>query len=154
MNIRPKLRYVDIIPVETEQGEMLALRDPMGIAEETILVSKEGLYVLQFFDGQHTRKEILRDCQRAFGVQLTAEILDDLIQHLDQYYYLDNERTAAHKKQLEADLLKAGVRPAAHAGLSYPAEAPQLRATLEGFFTNQNGAGLPGSVNGLATPRA
>ncbi len=149
-NQHPKLRYVDTIPVETEQGEMIALRDPMGLADEIVLISREALYILQFFDGTKTVDDVIQLFKKQFRVDLEPQAVMGLLQHLDNHYYLDNERTRQRKRRLEKALLDAKVRVAAHAGVSYPAEPDSLHARLEEFFLS--GAGLPDRVNGQPTP--
>ncbi len=146
----PKLRYVDTIPVETEQGEMIALRDPMGLADEMVLISREALYILQFFDGTKTVDEVIQLLKKQFRVDIDAEAVRGLLQHLDNHFYLDNERTLKRKRQLEKALLDARVRVAAHAGVSYPAEPDSLKSRLQQFFLA--GAGLPDRANGRPTP--
>lgn len=152
MTERPKLRYVDAIPVTTEQGDMIALRDPSGLAEEVVVVSREALAILYFFDGQHTVAQIVEKCQRLYGYQVSAEAIENLIQHLDSYYYLENDHSRRRRKDLEQEILQAPYRPPAHAGVSYPAEKDELARRLREFFVAETGAGEPGKQNGVAAP--
>ncbi|RMD98232.1 MAG: AmmeMemoRadiSam system protein B [Calditrichaeota bacterium] len=151
-NRRPRLRYVDVIPVDTEQGPMVALRDPMGLADEVVVVSREALFVLQYLDGHRTTEEIRAEFEKQLGVKLEKKVLDQLLKHLDEHYYLDNERVKKRKQALAKSMLDAKVCVAAHAGISYPAEKEALHRQLQDFFKDQKGAGLPQGVNGLATP--
>lgn len=148
----PRLRYVDIFPVDTDDGRMLALRDPMGIANEVILVSEGAIYALQYFDGEHSPDQIIARCRREFKLTFDRQPILDLIGHLDANYFLDNERTEQRKGEIASELLRRKVRPASHAGISYPGTAEDLQTTMQGFFLAGNGAGAPGPVNGLPTP--
>lgn len=149
----PKLRYVEAIPVDTEHGKMIALRDPMGIAEDMILVSKTALLILQFCDGQHPEKEILHKCRQLLGVQIEESRLHKLLDHLDENFMLENARFDAKLQRVESEMLTAKLRPAAHAGISYPGEKGLLSQKIQELFTDANGSGLPGPVNGLPTPK-
>lgn len=151
-NERPKLRYVDVIPVETEQGSMIALRDPMGLADEMVVVTREALFVLQFFDGNHTVDDIIATLKRQYGVNISRKSIEELITHLDEHFYLENQRTISRKRQFEKSLLESRVREAAHAGISYPATREELDAQMDHFFTSSQGAGKPDGMNGSLTP--
>ncbi|MFQ5633217.1 MAG: AmmeMemoRadiSam system protein B [bacterium] len=149
----PKLRYVEAFPVEIDEEKMVALRDPLGIADEVIIVSQAALFILQFCDGQHTKKEILQKSRKLLRMPLEEEMLDKLLAYMDKNYLLDNERFQSRLRNIEIDLLRANRRPAAHAGVSYPAEKTVLTEKIHGFFTDHSGAGTPGPVNGLPTPK-
>ncbi|MFQ5627203.1 MAG: AmmeMemoRadiSam system protein B [bacterium] len=149
----PKLRYVEAFPVDTEEGKMVALRDPMGIADEVILVSRAALFILQFCDGQHSKKEILQKSRKLLHMPIEEEVLDKLLAYIDTNYLLDNDRFRTRLRKIETDLLKAKHRPAAHAGVSYPANKTALTEKMHSYFIDESGAGTPGPVNGLPTPK-
>ncbi|MDZ7267455.1 MAG: AmmeMemoRadiSam system protein B [candidate division KSB1 bacterium] len=140
-NLKPRLRFVEALPLETENGERFALRDPSGLAEHMFVVSRETLFLLQFFDGRHSLLDMRTEYFRQFGVFLPEQQLQALVAQLDRNYFLESETFHAHKRRLEQEMLALPARPAVHAGASYPAEPGELRRQLDSFYAN--GAGLP-----------
>ncbi len=156
-NEYPKLRYVDAFPVETAHGRMFALRDPNGIASNTIFLSPDIFYLLQFFDGQHSRLDLRYKYLQAFGNLLFEEQLTEILANLDDNLYLDNHTFQKSLKSIEREFLSRPARPPAHAGQSYEADPLKLQAQIKSFFTNAAGAGLPVKkshkvVKGLVAP--
>ena len=142
------LRYIDVFPVETEHGRMVALRDPAGVSEEMLVVSPEVLFVLQFLDGRHSTADVRDEYRKAVGRDLPQEQLDEIIFHLDKNYFLHNTTFIEHKRKIEADFLALPVRPSVHAGQSYESEPLELAAQIDAFFKAPGGAGEPGLSNG------
>ncbi|MCA9735436.1 AmmeMemoRadiSam system protein B [candidate division KSB1 bacterium] len=153
MDMKPRLRYVDAYPVETENGQMIALRDPTGIAEETVLLSHFAVFILQYFTGEHDVEQILQFVNRDAQIDLAESELRALIETLDTNLFLHNERFFQAKRELEQAFIETGIRKARFAGNSYPAEKTELRTKLENFYKEAGGAGVPGPVNGLPTPK-
>lgn len=152
MNTKPRLRYVEAFPVETENGQMIALRDPAGIATETIVLSHAAVYILQYFTGEHDIDDIMRILSRETDLSIEKNELEALIDQLDTNLFLDNENFLNRRKDLELNFLSSGVRPARYAGNSYPENKTELQNTLQSFYTTEGGAGPPGEINGQPTP--
>jgi AmmeMemoRadiSam system protein B len=140
---KPKLRAVEPIPVEIEGKPLIALRDPSHIAPEMLVVSNEVLFILQFFDGEHTRLDIRQRYLQQFNTFLYADQLDKIIQDLDTRFFLESENFQQQLAELLRKYRSQPTRPAAHAGQSYPAQPEILRQKLTSFFTGENGPGLP-----------
>jgi AmmeMemoRadiSam system protein B len=154
MNGHPKLRFVEAIPLDYEGEQRYALRDPSGLAEDIIVVSGEALFILQYFDGKHSLLEIRAEFLKALGTQLPESKLQELIAALDQAHLLESKSFQGYKRGLESQMLAQTVRPAVHAGTSYPSEPEPLRQRLESFY--RTGAGLPAlenRANGVASVR-
>jgi len=137
----PKLRYVDAFPVQTEHGQMIGLRDPVGLATDTILLSHDVYYLLQFFDGSHSQLDIRNEYYRAFGNFLYEEQLSEILHNLDTKLFLDNDNFVQKQKAIEQAFLNSPVREASHAGQSYESDPKKLRTQLDQFFKNPQGAG-------------
>lgn len=145
MSNYPKLRFLEAIPLEEDEDQHFALRDPSGIVEEAIVVSGEALFLLQFFDGKHSLLDIRVEYQRTFGAFLPEERLQKLVADLERMHFLEGAAFDDFKRGLEKRVLAAATRPAAHAGNSYPKEPEALRAQLDAFYVKAGGA-LPQSV--------
>ncbi|MDZ7361343.1 MAG: AmmeMemoRadiSam system protein B [candidate division KSB1 bacterium] len=147
----PKLRFVEAVPLQAgneirsraNNDAAFILRDPSGIAEGALAVSAEALFVLQFFDGNHSLLDIRTEFYRAFGVFLPEQRLTHLVAELERAYLLEGEFFQDYLRQLQQQMLAQPVRQAAHAGASYPADPKLLRETLDGYYRSSQGAGLP-----------
>jgi AmmeMemoRadiSam system protein B len=139
----PKIRYIEAFPVDTHQGQMIGLRDPVGIAKDTLLLSPDIFYLLQFFDGNHSTLDLRYEYMRAFGNFLYEEQLFQILLNLDSHLYLDNNKFQEQLNKIEKEFLSQPVRQAAHAGQSYYADPVKLREQIESFFKSSQGAGLP-----------
>lgn len=154
----PKLRYVDAFPVDTENGQMFAIRDPRGISPEILVVSPDVFHLLQFFDGTHSQDDLIRKYTQIFGSLLQKAQLIEILENLNLNLFLENQSFLAKLKKLEDEFKRSSVRPAAHAGQSYEADPEKLKLQINGFFEDPKGAGLPEkngkakSVRGLIAP--
>ena len=71
---RPHLRRVLPQPVDNEEGQQgLALRDPLMLCEQTIVVPVAMAQALQHFDGEWTQDEI------AMNLNAPAEAVSTLV---------------------------------------------------------------------------
>lgn len=120
---------------------MVCLRDPMAIAPHPILLAMGGYFLLTQFDGRHSLAEIREAYARQFGEVLAAGKLEELIDALDQAYYLDSENFAARRAAVREEFNASPQRPAVHAGLCYEADVRRLRDELAAFFDPPAGPG-------------
>ncbi len=136
---------------------MFGLRDPSGIASNMILLSPDVFYLLQFFDGKHSRPELCRKYRQAFGSSLEERQLTTIVSDLDAHLFLDSRNFVRRLEEMEREFIAAPVRPAVHAGHSYEADPERLRGQLDGFFASELGPGFPNGrvpriVKGLVAP--
>ncbi|MFQ5651899.1 MAG: AmmeMemoRadiSam system protein B [bacterium] len=141
----PKLRHVEVFPVQTEHGQMVGLRDPSAIAAEMLILSPDVFYLLQFCDGKHSARDLQEEYSLAYGGSLQDEQLAQILDQLDSYLFLDNQNFVARRKSIEKEFLDLPVRPAAHAGQSYEANPQKLEQQIDRFFRSSQGAGMPES---------
>lgn len=154
----PKIRYIEAFPVDTREGRMIGLRDPSGIATDTILLSPDIFYLLQFFDGNHSTLDLCYEYLRAFGNFLYQDQLSQILSNLDSHLFLENENFQKQLSKIEKEFSTQPVRQATHAGQSYEADPVKLRAQIKSFFTSSEGAGLANrqtekkEIRGLIAP--
>lgn len=139
----PKLRPVNVFPVQRSDETLICLQDPESISEKALFFSPHAYYVLTFFDGQHSTLDIQAEYMRQFGDFLYAEKLQEIVDQLDENLYLENERFREALGRIEDRFKKAPVREAAFAGKSYEAHPDGLRTRLNQYFEEEGG---PGSV--------
>lgn len=140
----PKLRTdIEVIPVEAQGERMLCFRDPQGFNSGVVLASLEALEIIRFFDGLHSVVDVQAEWMRQRGQFLFSDDIQRLIEQLDEHLLLDSPRFKTRKQQVEQEFIGRPIRPAAHAGESYPADPLALRRRLDECFTAAGGAGLP-----------
>lgn len=122
---------------------MVGLRDPMQISSLVLGVSPDVAYVLQFLDGIHSLEEIRREYRERFQREFPMESLQQVVQTLDQCYFLDNQSFRDYFKTLVDAFRHVEVREAFHAGVGYPSDAVSLSQFLSEHFRLPKGPGLP-----------
>jgi AmmeMemoRadiSam system protein B len=139
----PKLRYIEAFPVETNQYTRLHIRDPLNYANTPLLLPYPIYFIISHFDGQHSLLDIQEAFARQFGQILPREKLDEIIQQLDEYYYLDSNRFAALRQEVHDAFLRSPVREMAHADTCYSSQADAFVEQTTAFFAGPQGPGLP-----------
>lgn len=99
-------------------------------------MSKAAFDVIRLFDGQRTLAMVQSEAAKMFeGGVPPLETLQNLVQVLDQAYFLDTPRLR--------ERLNVADRPPSCVG-SYEAEPERLKKQLKKLFTAPHGPGLPG----------
>ncbi len=142
----PKLRPVEIFPVEAEDRQLLYLRDPFQYVTEPVIVPREVLPILQYFDGEHSILDIQTAYARQTGDILFSDNIHQLIESLDSHLMMDSEKFDEHRKRIETEFREMKTRPATHAGAAYPTDGEELNRTLMGYFQPPDGPGSPEST--------
>ena len=140
----PKLRNINIFPVQSSGQALLCLQDPQNISEKTLLLPPPLYFIVSLFDGQHSILDIQTEYMRRFGEFLYTEKLQEIITQLDENFFLEGERFEEALRGKEESFKKGSFRKAVFAGKSYDADPDRLRAQLEGYFTGSDGPGVLG----------
>jgi AmmeMemoRadiSam system protein B len=148
---RPRLRPVEVVLASASDRRVYLLRDASKMTSGAVTVSEDILYVLRFFDGEHTALDIRAEYMRKFGGFLFEEQLDELLQELDSSLLLEGERFDNYMEGLKSEFAGCETRAASHAGAAYPENAAQLSGMIGEFFTHPDGPGaLPPGSAGLS----
>jgi MEMO1 family protein len=156
--MNPKLRPVEAFPAEVDGRQVIALRDPQGYAAEMIFVPRETLGILSLFDGEHSLRQIQQIVFKDHGQMLHSEQLEELIEQLDKYHFLESPRFENYREEIRQAFRNAPIRPPAHAGAAYENDPEALRNQLDSLFLLPEGPGLPelartnGPLSGLVAP--
>jgi AmmeMemoRadiSam system protein B len=146
MSDYPKLRNVDILPVEISGKKLLLLRDRLFLSRELTLPI-EGARIISLFNGNLSLLDIQATIMRQSGFQLVSfDQIKGLADALDSNFYLDNENFKRRKEQIEDQFRKEDVRKSSHAGNSYEADPERLRAQIDHFFYDSKGPGAPPEI--------
>jgi AmmeMemoRadiSam system protein B len=127
----PSVRY-DIGAEEVAPG-MVTLYDDAQYAEHQVTIPASIIEYLSLLDGRRSAEYLARkaaDAGRSFSVDDFLRIVDIL----DREYYLDSPRFRERREQIDGSFNNNPLRPAAHAGGSYPSDPTRLRAMLDGFL--------------------
>ena len=160
--LHPRLRPVEVIPVEQDGKQSFALRDPSGMASGTIVISPAVAYILQRFDGAHSLEQIQREMVEAVGERVPLARLTSLVESLEQAHFLEGPAFEAHERRVIVDYRAAEFRKPALAGQGYPSGRQELlrwHAELEAGSGEGEGdaqcaakAETPRQVLGFAAP--
>ncbi|MBN1446761.1 MAG: AmmeMemoRadiSam system protein B [Bacteroidetes bacterium] len=149
----PRLRSdLELLPVEVDGKELMLLRDPNGYSTEELILQPEAQYLFFLFNGTDSIATLRRAIQEETGQDLATDILLQLVQALDRYYFLENARFAARRDAVDAEYATLDTREAAHAGSSYPSDAEELTDFLQELFDADSSAVGDTAPVGVITP--
>ena len=129
----PRLRRIDIVAVRSGRQDMLALRDPSGLADQAVVVSPSALLILQMLDGRHTMRELQTELVRRTGQLVRSDQLERMIGQLDEGLLLQTPRFEEHRQRRLAEYRASGVRECRYAEGGYPLEPDAFRAMVDGW---------------------
>ena len=153
MFLRPRLRAVEVFPVQQEGKTLVYLKDPENFAQP-LGISPTGYFIISHFDGEHSLVDIQEAYCKQFGTLLLSDELQRFIDLLDHHYYLQSARFLVHRNGIVEEFKQQPTRAPAHAGSVYRQDAGELRMQLDGYFLSPTGPGLPLLDARTAVPRA
>lgn len=139
----PKLRNVDVFPVTVEGKQYIAIRDPLGLMSDILLIPQHMALFLSLMDGTHSARDMQVEFVRRYGRLVMSDEIQKLISQLDEHCLLENERSAKRFAELKQWFSEQLIRKATHAGVSYPGDTAQLKALLDSLYQCPNGPGMP-----------
>jgi AmmeMemoRadiSam system protein B len=145
----PKLRNVNIFPVQRSGQTLLCLQDPQNISEKAFFLPPPLYFTVSLFDGQHSILDIQAEYMRRFGEFLFTEKIEEIISQLEENLFLEGDRFQEALRQKEEDFKRTLIREAAFAGKSYEMDPERLRFQLDGYFKGSDGPGSPGERKGI-----
>lgn len=145
---------MEVLPVQTDQGMMVVLRDPSGMSDRVVTASVQVVALLGYFDGTHTMRDIQEDIAKVTGEIVPSVAMQRIVDVLDEALMLENPRFEAHRAAIVKEYADSPVRVAASAGHSYPEEPEALRKYLDDVLA-EGAAALPSGakpMRGLIAP--
>lgn len=130
----PVLNHIDIFPVEHEGERLICLRNPRIAEIPPILISELTLHILQYFDGTHSLEDIKEIFTSDYNVDLKRGNLEELVEKLDSSLLLESEYYREYWKNIEENFKKSSILDSSHAGLCYPADASELKRTIDNYY--------------------
>jgi len=151
----PKLRDVEIQPIQHQGQAMILLRDPLRLGEAAIAIPQALAPVLGLMDGTRDEAALQAAFTIRIGMRLVPGLLSQLVADLDKAYLLDNERSAAAIAATLKAYREAPFRPMGSAGSSFPADPAEAAIQLQGYADASAPAAIGqemGPVRGVISP--
>ena len=143
---RPHLRRILPQPVANGQQQGVALRDPLGLAERTMVVAPAVMQALQHLNGDWTLEQIA-----AHGKADPAQILE-LVRSLDEVGLLWGPTCEALEISKRKSLHDDGVLPMRQGGLM-GTEAAAVASQIDQWLQDTEDPEVEFPVRGLLSPR-
>ncbi len=127
----PKLRLVNVQPIQHQNQAMLLLDDPLHLSESSIAVPRQLAALLLLMDGTRDEAGLEAALQVRAGVRLAPGLLQHLLDGLDAAYLLDNERFRRARAEAIDGYRSAPYRPLTVDGAGPQGAAAQLQAFVD-----------------------
>ena len=154
----PKLRPVNVFPVQMSGQNLICLQDPLGVSEKPLFIPPALYFIVSHFDGRYSVLDIQTEYMRKFGEFLFSEKIQEIIAQLEESLFLEGDRFNEAMKQKEEAFKNSSVRDAIFAGKSYEEDPERLHAQMGTYFQGPNGPGLvglkadEGTLKGVVAP--
>jgi hypothetical protein len=110
-SMKPKLREIELLPIQHEGQPMILLRDPLRLSDGTIAIPRPLAPLLALMDGTRDEAGLEATLQVRAGVRLAPGLLSKLLVDLDEVFLLDNDRFAAARAAALQAYREAPSRP-------------------------------------------
>ncbi|MGD9578580.1 MAG: hypothetical protein AB7Y74_10040, partial [Syntrophorhabdus sp.] len=131
---------------------MVLLNDVEGIMENSLIVSKDILFLISLMDGSRSLRDIQAEYMRACGELLYMERLEEIVAAMDQNCLLYNQTYESRLSHLKMEYEKSPVRKPALAGRSYPANRMDLIIALDEMFKAAPEKKASGQLTAILAP--
>ncbi|MFI5351409.1 MAG: AmmeMemoRadiSam system protein B [Candidatus Binatales bacterium] len=138
---KPRIRQVEVFPIEHQEQTLVCLRDPSGMAPEPVMLGMGAYFLITLFDGSHNLADLQAAFTKRYGEALPAGKIEDLIAALDNNYFLDSPKFAERVSQVREEFDQNPERPAIHAGLCYESDPARARDEIRRFLEPPAGPG-------------
>ncbi len=150
---KPKLRNVNVQQI-THQGQpVFLIQDGLKLTDTAIVLPQAlGPFAL-LCDGTHTLPEMRATLEVRYGLQLSEEVMTDLLVQFDEALLLESDHFNQVKQQAIDEYRAKPFRQPVLAGPSYPANADSLRKLLRDYLDNIDPVTpLPANSRGVISP--
>jgi hypothetical protein len=112
---------------------MVVLYDEQLYAEHTIQLPSHAVEYLMLLDGERDAEELAEEAALS-GRPFSVDDFVEVVNILERENFLDSQRFRTHRAEQERAFNETMIRPAAHAGSSYPDDPKELRTMLDSFL--------------------
>ncbi len=150
---KPRLRPVEIFPVKVENQDAICLRDPARISPQPLFLASSVHLILPLLDGRNDLRDIQLVLLRRLGRLIDYEIIEDLVERLDEYLFLEGESYDRYLLDLKTEFMENPIRSAAMAGQSYQSDPVKLADQIKDYYGHLAGPGLEDKIIPSKPPR-
>lgn len=148
----PRLRWLDIVPTVHDGRQAYVIRDPEGLTDRSLIVSRDVLFLLSLMDGSRSLVDIQADYMKAAGALIYTDRIESVIQTMDEHFLLHNSRYEGHVKRLRSEYESLPFRDAFLRGRSYPDSREELHAFVKAMMDRAPGKDRVRNVRGMIAP--
>lgn len=131
----PRLRSsLDVFPSPVEDQPGLLLRDPLNYSEDILIIPPVFISALQMLDGKHTESEVQTQLTQVIGRPFPIHPLHEFLAVLQQAGFLETAEFNQMRAEKHAAFAALPLRAPSHSGAAYPADAFELRSTLDSYL--------------------
>ncbi len=130
----PKLRPIDARPFQRGGQLYIALRDPLGLTDQTLFIPQQLGPILALIDGTRDARSLSTALAVRVGVNVSPIEIEQILTTFDQALLLDNDRSAEACVQALNEFRESPFREPILAGGTYPEDPDELRSSLQGFL--------------------
>jgi len=146
------MRWVEVLPVVQDGREMFYLKDPEGISDKPLVVSRDVLFLMALMDGQRSLRDLQEEYTRASGSLVHLEQIQAVADAMDTSLLLDNDHYQTHLRNLITAYEEAPFRTPCCSGKSYPEDEKKLLAYMGEMFPDDRTPAVQGEVEGILAP--
>lgn len=148
----PRLRPIDARPIAQRGQPALLLRDPLSLSDRCVVLPRRFAPLLALCDGTRDSSGLRASLMIRHGIRVSTEDVDRIVRGLDEALLLDNERYWEAAEVAREAFRSGPSRAPVSAGASYPADADELRAMLDGYITSVGASDGAAAWRGLVSP--
>ncbi|MCX5811528.1 MAG: AmmeMemoRadiSam system protein B [Proteobacteria bacterium] len=148
----PKIRYIEAHPFKQDGEELVLLKDAEGIMENSLVVSKDLVFLLSLMDGTRSLRDIQVEYIKASGELLYIEHIRQLVEDMDKNLLLFSEHFKQHLAGLKETYENDPIRKPYLAGKSYQANRMELLVFLDEMFRTARYETPKGRITGMLAP--
>jgi hypothetical protein len=130
------------------------IHDPAKLAPRPLFLSPATAAVLVLLDGEHDLAAVQTLASQNFDQTIPIDQIENLIDVLDQYFFLEGNTFETRLAELKAEFDRASIRPAILAGQAYPADRDELNELMRSFYFAPGGPGKLAPPEEAPPPRA
>jgi AmmeMemoRadiSam system protein B len=126
----PRLRQLDIKPIQHEGRALLVFRDPLRLSDQMVVLPQEAGGLVAFFDGERDAEGVSAAIAVRFGVRIPAEVIAEVAQAFDDHLMLEGNRVEDAMTKALSEYRALPARAPALAGTAYPEDRELLSRYL------------------------
>src|SRR5215813_6159988 len=109
---RPRLRALELFPVDVDGQSLICVRDPSGLTDRVGFLPRPAALAAVLCDGTRTVDEVAAEVSRRTGAEVAAAQILELLEQLDDGLFLEGPRLERHRRDVLEAFRRAPARAA------------------------------------------